>query len=82
MSATYTQRIGSTRLSLTGYAGYRFGTVVPYASYAATVKSKPYDNVASLSGDQSTEALGVHPGTAVIHCSIHLKGGWAGQGMR
>lgn len=41
------------------FAGYRFGTVVPYASYAATVKSKPYDNDESLSGDQNTEALGV-----------------------
>jgi hypothetical protein len=41
------------------FGGYRFGTLVPYASFAATIKSKPYDNDASVSGDQSTEALGV-----------------------
>jgi hypothetical protein len=41
------------------FGSYRFGAVVPYASYAATIKSKPYNNEASVSSDQSTEALGV-----------------------
>jgi hypothetical protein len=41
------------------FGGYRVGTFVPYASYAATNKTKPYDNTISVSGDQSTVALGV-----------------------
>jgi hypothetical protein len=56
-SANYASLVDSNGWYI--FCGYRFGTVVPYASYAATVKSKPYDNDLSLSGDQSTEALGV-----------------------
>lgn len=37
--------------------GYRVGTIVPYASYAETTKSKPY--MVAFSGDQTTKAVGV-----------------------
>jgi hypothetical protein len=39
--------------------GYRFGTLAPYASFAATVKTKPYFPYGIFSGDQNTKAIGV-----------------------
>jgi hypothetical protein len=39
--------------------GYRFGKLLPYASYASTTKSTPYTPGLALSYDQSTTAVGV-----------------------
>jgi hypothetical protein len=56
MSASYPTIADATGWYILG--GYRFGTVLPYVSYASTSKSK----IAApeyLSGDQNTKAVGV-----------------------
>jgi hypothetical protein len=39
--------------------GYRFGKILPYASYASTTKQKPYIASYATSLDQDTAAVGV-----------------------